>query len=86
MGAKIVWWLLITSVQCISAARVVTEDLKIITYSRILSIICKEPKYRFPLPMDLTRCHEKNAGILQEFFNRLCKRLHVDPNALILEK
>ena len=42
-------------------------DLKIITDSRIQSIICKGPKYRFPLPIDFKSCREEIAGDLQEF-------------------
>ena len=34
------------------AGHIVTGDLKIITDSRIWSVICKGPKYRFPLPID----------------------------------
>ena len=35
---------------------IVTEDLKIITDSRIRSVICKGPKYRFPVPIDFKSC------------------------------
>ena len=41
------------------------RDLKIITDSRIRSIICKGPKYRFPLPLDFKSCREEIAGALQ---------------------
>ena len=56
--------------------------LKIITDSRIRSIICKGPKYRFPVPIDFKSCREEIAGALQEFCNRWCKREHVESNAL----
>ena len=56
--------------------------LKIITDSRIRSIICKGPKYRFPVPIDFKSCREVIAGALQEFCNRWCKREHVESNAL----
>ena len=59
-----------------------TGDLKIITDSRIRSIICKRPKYRFPLPIDFKSCCEEIAGALQEFCNRWCKREQVESNAL----
>ena len=56
--------------------------LKITTDSRIRSIICKGPKYRFPVPLDFKSCREEIAGALQEFCNRWCKREHVESNAL----
>ena len=52
------------------------------TDSRIPSIICKGPKYRFPVPKDFKSYGEKIAGALQEFCNRLCKREHVESYAL----
>ena len=61
---------------------IVTGDLKIITDSRIWSIICKGPKCRFPSLIDFTKCHEEIVGALQEFCNRLCKREHVESIAL----
>ena len=64
------------------AGHIVIGDLKIITDSRIRSIICKGPKYRFPVPIDLKSCREEIAGALQEFCNRWCKREHVESNAL----
>ena len=63
-------------------ANKVTGDLKIITDSRIRSIICKGLKYRFPVPMDFKSCRKEIAGALQEFCNRWCKREHVKSNAL----
>ena len=49
---------------------IVMGDLKIITDSRIWSIIFKGPKYRFPLQIDFKSCHEEIADALQEFCNR----------------
>ena len=46
-----------------------TRDLKILTYSRILSTICKGPNYRFPSPADPTNCRKEIAGSLQELHN-----------------
>ena len=61
----------------------VTGDSKIITDSRIWYIICKRPKFRFPLVIiDLRSCCEEIAGALQESCNRRCKREHVESNAL----
>ena len=34
------------------------------------------------MPIDFKSCQEKNAGALQEFCNRWCKREHVESNAL----
>ena len=61
---------------------IVTGDLNIITDSRIRSIICKGPKYRFPVPIDLKSCREKIAGALQQCCNHCCKREHVESNVL----
>ena len=47
-------------------------------------MICKGPKYRFPVPIDFKSCGEEIAGALQEFCNRWCKREHVESNALTL--
>ena len=44
-----------------------TGDLKVITDSRIWCIICKGPKYMFPLPIYFKTCPEETAGALQEF-------------------
>ena len=38
------------------------------------SIICKGPKYRFPLPIYFISCQEEIAVALKEFYNRWCKR------------
>ena len=63
------------------AGHILTGDLKIIIDSRIRSIICKEPKYRFPVPIDFKSCREI-VGALQEFCNRWCNRENVESNAL----
>ena len=47
-----------------------------------MSTICKEPKYRFPLPIDFKSCREEIAEALQEFCYCFCKRDHVESNAL----
>ena len=61
---------------------IVTGDLKIITDSRIWSIICKGPKYRFPLPKYFKSCRKDIAGALLELCIRWCKQEHVESNAL----
>ena len=45
-------------------------------------MICKGPKYRFPLPIDFRSGRKKIAGALQEFCSRWCKREHVESKAL----
>ena len=62
------------------AGHIVTGDLKTIIDSRIRSIICKGPKYRFPLPIDFKSCREKIAGALQEFCNRWSLMLYIVGN------
>ena len=54
------------------AGHIVTGDLKIITDSRIWSIIGKGPKYRFPLSIDFKSCRKEIADALQEYCNRWC--------------
>ena len=56
--------------------------MKIISDARTCSIIAKGPKYRFPVQTDFQKCREKIAGSLNEFFNRWCKREHVECDAL----
>ena len=58
------------------------RHLKIISDSRIRSIIAKGPKYRFPVQIDFQKCREKIAGSLNEFRYRWCKREHVECDAL----
>ena len=65
-----------------AAGHVITGYLKIISDSRIRSIIAKGPKYRFPVQIDFQKCRKKIAGSLNEFCNRWCKREHVECDAL----
>ena len=65
-----------------AAGHVITGNLKIISDSRIRSIIAKGPKYRFPVQIDFQKCREKIAGSLNEFCNRWCKRENVECDAL----
>ena len=57
-------------------------NLKIITASRIRSVISKEPKYRFPAHIDFNKCRETIAIALNGYCTRWCKREHVESNAL----
>ena len=65
-----------------AAGHVITGNLKIISDSRIRSIIAKGPKYRFSVQIDFQKCREKIAGSLNKFCNRWCKREHVECDAL----
>ena len=56
--------------------------LRLSTGSRIRSIMCKGPKYRFHLPIDFKSCRQEIAGALQEYCNRWCNQDHVESNAL----
>ena len=60
----------------------ITCNLKIISDSRIRSIISKGPKYRFPAHIDFTKCREAIAKALNDYCMRWCKRGHVESNAL----
>ena len=53
-------------------------NLRIISDSRIRSIIAKGPKYSFPVHIDFQNCREKIAASLNKFCNRWCKREHVE--------
>ena len=64
-----------------AAGHVMTGNLRIISDSRIRSIIAKSPKYRFPVHIDFQKCREKTAASLNEFCSRWCKRGHVECDA-----
>ena len=64
------------------AGHIVTGNLKIITDSRIRSVISKGPKYRFPAHTDFNKCRETIASALNGYCTRWCKREHVESNAL----
>ena len=64
------------------ASHIVTGNLKIITDSRIRSVISKGPKYRFPAHIDFNKCRETIASALNDYCTRWCKREHVESNAL----
>ena len=49
------------------AGHIITGHLKIISDSRIRSIISKGPKYRSPSQMDFNKCREEIAVALNEF-------------------
>ena len=61
---------------------IVTGNLKIITDSRIRSVISKGPKYRFPAHIDFNKCRETTASALNDYCTRWCKREHLESNAL----
>ena len=64
------------------AGHIVTGNLKIITDSRIRSVISEGPKYRFPAHIDFNKCRETIASALNYYCTRWCKREHVESNAL----
>ena len=66
----------------LAAGHVITSNLRIISDSRIRSIIAKGPKYRVPVHIDFQKCREKIAASLNEYCNRWCKREHVKGDAL----
>ena len=50
--------------------------------SRILKIVSKGPKYRFPSYINFDKCREGIASALNDFGNRWCKREGVEDTAL----
>ena len=64
------------------AGLIVTGNLKIITDSRIRSVISKGPKFKFPAHIDFNKCRETIASALNDYCTRWCKREHVESNAL----
>ena len=60
----------------------ITGNMKIISDSRLRSIIAKGPKYRFLVHIGFQKCCEKIAVSLDEFCNNWCKREHVECDAL----
>ena len=63
-----------------AAGHVITGNLKVISDSRIRSVIAKGPVYRFPMQIDFQKCRDKIASSLNEFSNRWCKREHIEYN------
>ena len=66
------------------AGHIITGNLKIISDSRIRSIISKGPKYRFSTHVDFKKCREAIAGALNDYCTRWCKREHVESNAPVI--
>ena len=64
------------------AGHIVTGNLKSKTDSRIRPVISKGPKYRFPAHIDFNKCRETIASALYDYCTRMCKREHVESNAL----
>ena len=55
-------------------SNIVTENLKIISHSKVRKIVSKGPKYRFPLYISFDKCREAIASALSDLANRWCKR------------
>ena len=64
------------------AGHIVTGNLKIITDSRIRSVISKGSKYSFPAHIDFNKYRKTVASALNDYYTRWCKREHVESNAL----
>ena len=62
--------------------KIISSNLKIISDSRIRSIIARGPKYRFPVQIYFQKSREKIAASLNELCNSWCKREHVECDAL----
>ena len=60
----------------------ITGNLNVIPEARARNIISKGPKYKFPSDIDFPKCHREITSLLSDFSNRLCKREHVEPDAL----
>ena len=63
------------------AGHIITGNLKIISDSRIRSIISKGAKCRFPAHIDFTKCREAIAKTLNDYCTRWCEREHVESYA-----
>ena len=50
-----------------AAGHVITGNLRIISDSRIRSIIAKGRKYRFPVQIDVQKCRKKLQDLLMNF-------------------
>ena len=61
--------------------RVITGNLKIISDSRMRSIIAKSSEYRFPTQTDFQKYREKNVSPLNEYCSRWPKPKHVECDA-----
>ena len=60
----------------------ITGNLKVISDSRIHSIIAKGPKYRFPNRIDFKYYKHEIAPSLSDFGNHRYKRVYVESDAL----
>ena len=58
----------------------ITGNLNAIPDARVRYIISKE--YRFPSNIDFLKCRREIAASLNDFSNRWCKRVNVEPDAL----
>ena len=63
---------------------IVTGNLKIITDSRIRSVISKGTKYKFQAHTDFIKSRETIVSALKDYCTRWCKREHVQSNAYVI--
>ena len=61
---------------------IITGNLKIVSVSRILSVISKGPEYRIHCLIDIKACQEAIAGALNDYCTRWWKREQVESIAL----
>ena len=61
---------------------IVTGNLKVITDSRIRSVISEGPKYSFQAHIDFNKCRETIVSALNDYCTHWFKRDHVKSNAL----
>ena len=68
----------------VAVSRIVSDVFasRLITDSRIRSVISKGPKYRFPAHIDFNKCQETIASALNYYCTRWCKQEHAESNAL----
>ena len=50
--------------------------------ARVRNIISKGPKYRLLSNIDFPKCRRVIAASLDDFSNRWCKRVNIEPDAL----
>ena len=62
----------------------ITDNLYVIPDARVRNIISEGPKYRFPSNIEFPKCRRGISASLNDFSNRLCKRVNAESDALLL--
>ena len=60
----------------------ITDNLNVIPDYGVRYIVFKGPKYRFSSNIDFSKCLGEIDASLNDFSNRWCKRVNVEPDAL----